>query len=122
MYPVVASIKKLIKKDHATTDNVVSKLHHKFTVILLVFFFVLVTSGQFLGNPIHCTVSGPPLDNSSKDLVQSYCWFHLQAARGTIIARRSYENIDSNFGDQMWVYPWFYVILLVQAVLFYLPR
>ena len=61
----------LLKLETVTTDNPVFRLHYKVTFAILVTFTILVTSKQYIGDPIDCIVEG-----ISPDIMDTYCWIH----------------------------------------------
>ena len=60
MYSVFTPVKDLIKFDAIWIDNSVFRLHYKATVIILVTASLLVTSKQYIGDPMDCIVDGVP--------------------------------------------------------------
>jgi len=52
MFDVFGSVKALMKLDSVCIDNNVFRLHYKGTVVVLVAFSLLVTSRQYIGDPI----------------------------------------------------------------------
>ena len=70
----MASLKNLFKLDSITIDNNVFRLHYKATVLVLVTFTLLVTSYQYIGDPIECmTVQ---FDVVPPKVMEAYCWTH----------------------------------------------
>ena len=64
MFDVFGEVKTLFKLESTATDNVVFRLHYKATFIVLVVCSVLVTSKQYIGDPIDCIVDEIPLEVS----------------------------------------------------------
>lgn len=60
MFNVFGSVKGLLKLDSICIDNNIFKLHYKATVIILIAFSLLVTSRQYIGDPINCIVNEIP--------------------------------------------------------------
>ena len=60
MFDVFGSVKGLIKLDSVCIDNNVFRLHYKATFVILVVASLLVTSKQYIGDPIDCIVDGVP--------------------------------------------------------------
>ena len=58
MFDVFGSVKQLCKLDEICVDNNIFRLHYKATVIFLVTSSLLVTSRQYIGDPIDCIVEG----------------------------------------------------------------
>ena len=60
MFDVFGPVKGLIKLDEVCIDNNVFRLHYKATFIVLVVCSLLVTSKQYIGDPIDCIVEEIP--------------------------------------------------------------
>ena len=58
MFDVFGSVKGLLKLDDVCIDNNIFRLHYKATVVFLVVSSLLVTSKQYIGDPIDCIVEG----------------------------------------------------------------
>jgi len=116
----------LIKRDSAYIDNVVFRLHYRGTVALLLAAFCVVTSEQFIGNPINCMT-----DSMSSGIMDSYCWIHstfsvVDNFDGKIGEDYSYPGVaplrkDSKVHHHKF-YQWVVFVLTLQAGMFYLPR
>ena len=65
MFDVFGSVKGLIKLDSVCIDNNVFRLHYKATFVILVVASLLVTSKQYIGDPIDCIVEEIPNNVSS---------------------------------------------------------
>lgn len=72
MFDVFGSVKSLLKLDSVCIDNNVFRLHYKATVVVLVAFSLLVTSRQYIGDPIDCIVDA----SVGGDIMDTYCWIH----------------------------------------------
>lgn len=71
MFDVFGSVKGLLKLDQVCIDNNIFRLHYKATVIVLIAFSLLVTSRQYIGDPIDCIVDEIPLN-----VMDTYCWIY----------------------------------------------
>lgn len=71
MFDVFGSVKGLLKLDQVCIDNNMFRLHYKATVIVLIAFSLLVTSRQYIGDPIDCIVDEIPLG-----VMDTYCWIY----------------------------------------------
>ena len=60
MFDVFKPLQGLIKIETICTDNNVFRLHYKATFIVLVVASLLVTSRQYIGDPIDCIVEEIP--------------------------------------------------------------
>ena len=127
MLEVFDSVKGLLKLDKVNIDNDIFRLHYKATVIVLTTFSLLVTSRQFIGDPIQCIVEGVP-----EYVMDTYCWIH---STFTIPNRISTERIgidvphpgigvvreDDDIKYHKY-YQWVCFVLFFQAIPFYIPR
>jgi len=69
---IVGPLKAYLKKsDPATIDNLAFKLHYRATFVVLLVSMMLVSAGQFLGDPINCISDGVP-----GGTLELYCWIH----------------------------------------------
>jgi len=127
MFDVFGSVKGLLKLDQVNIDNNIFRLHYKATVIVLIAFSLVVTSRQYIGDPIDCIVEGVP-----GNVMDTYCWIH---STFTIPNRLSTERIGKDVphpgtgvlreGDEVKYhkyYQWVCFVLFFQALLFYIPR
>ena len=60
MFDVFGSVKGLLKLETICIDNNVFRLHYKATSIILIVASLLVTSRQYIGDPIDCIVEEIP--------------------------------------------------------------
>ncbi|ULM71648.1 viral innexin 5 [Diadegma fenestrale ichnovirus] len=128
MLPVLSSLRGLLKIQSISIDTNIARLHYKVTVILLVAFSILVTSGQFFGEPMNCDFPDYPYHS-----LNTYCYI-----RSTFLNKQSLT--DAGTGRQLQThlrnpgtaeedqkiyygyYQWVFIVLFVQAVLYYIPR
>lgn len=120
------SFRGLLKVQAINIDTSCFRLHYKLTVIVLLMFWLLTTSKQFSENPMECYFPDYPTTN-----LNTYCYIH-----GTFLVKPSEKNPAPKglphagvFGHTekdtlkfYGYYQWGFVVLLVQAVLFYLPH
>ena len=85
MFDVFGSVKPLLKLDKICIDNNIFRLHYKVyfqlgksfhlrvqaTFVILVTASLLVTSKQYIGDPIDCIVADIPAN-----VMDTYCWIH----------------------------------------------
>ena len=62
MLDVFGQVKGLAKLDDICIDNIVFRLHYKVTGVILIMATLLVTSRQYIGDPIDCLVEEIPPD------------------------------------------------------------
>jgi len=129
MFDVFGSVKGLVKLDTICIDNNIFRLHYKGTFIILVTASLLVTSRQYIGDPIDCIVEEIP-----NGVMDTYCWIHstfsipnrVLGELGTDIAHPGVAPPgDLEEGTEVRYhkyYQWVCFTLFFQAILFYIPR
>jgi hypothetical protein len=127
MFDVFGSVKGLLKIDSVCIDNNIFRLHYKVTVIILVSFSLLVTSRQYIGDPIDCIVDDVPLN-----IMDTYCWiystFTIPNRLGGRVGKDVVQpGVASHVDGEDEVkyhkyYQWVCFVLFFQAMFFYLPR
>lgn len=107
-------------------DNNVFKLHYKVTVSMLTIFIILVAIKQYIEDPIDCIVDGIP-----QEVMDAYCWIHSTFTISNELGHRIGKDIISpgvsahTGNDEVkyhQYYQWVCIMLLIQAVLFYIPH
>ena len=68
MFDVFGDVKSLVKLESICIDNNVFRLHYKATFVILVLASLLVTSKQYIGDPIDCVVEEIPQNVRTKIL------------------------------------------------------
>lgn len=71
MLPVLSSLRGLLKIQSISIDSNIDRLHYKVTVIVLLAFSILVTAGQFFGEPMNCD-----FPDYSYHSLNTYCYIH----------------------------------------------
>eukprot|EP00094_Tigriopus_californicus_P012121 TCALIF_11713-PA protein Name:"Similar to inx2 Innexin inx2 (Schistocerca americana)" AED:0.09 eAED:0.09 QI:0/0/0/0.75/1/1/4/0/526 len=129
MFDVFGSVKDLIKLDSICIDNNVFRLHYKGTFVILVVCSLLVTSRQYIGDPIDCIVEEIP-----NNVMDTYCWIHSTFSvpgenpglLGYDVAHQGVAPLsDLKEGETVRYhkyYQWVCFTLFFQAILFYIPR
>lgn len=127
MFDVFGSLKGLLRIDSVCIDNNVFRLHYKATVIILVAFSLLVTSRQYIGDPIDCIVDEIPLS-----VMDTYCWIYStftipNRLSGTVGKDVAQPGVAMHVEGEDEVkyhkyYQWVCFVLFFQAMLFYVPR
>ncbi|CAL1301930.1 unnamed protein product [Larinioides sclopetarius] len=124
-----SSLKSFFKANNSTIDNYVFRLHYKATATVLVAFSVLVTARQYIGDPIDCI--GPSKDQLPENLLDTFCWIHStfsvpSAWKEKIGVDVPYPGVANSkeHSDRKYhaYYQWVCFVLLLQAILFYIPR
>jgi len=134
MFDVFTPVKGLIKLETICIDNNVFRLHYKATFIILVVASLLVTSRQYIGDPIDCIVEEIP-----NNVMDTYCWIHSTFSIPSRVAGidgydRAHAGVaphsDLEIGEDGTreevryhkYYQWVCFTLFFQAILFYIPR
>lgn len=127
MFDVFGSVKGLLKLDSVCIDNNIFRLHYKATVIILIAFSLLVTSRQYIGDPIDCIVDEIPLN-----VMDTYCWIYstftipnrLVGVSGKDMVQPGVASHVEGEDDVKYhkYYQWVCFVLFFQAILFYIPR
>ncbi|XP_028981743.1 innexin shaking-B [Diachasma alloeum] len=87
MLDIFRGLKSLIKISHIHIDTPVFRLHYSLTVILLIAFSLIVTTRQYVGNPIDCIHS----KDLPEDVLNTYCWIH-----STYTIRSAYKKKEGS--------------------------
>lgn len=72
MLDIFRGLKSLIRVSHIKTDSPVFRLHYSITVLILVAFSLIVTTRQYVGNPIDCIHT----KDIPEDVLNTFCWIH----------------------------------------------
>lgn len=127
MLPVLSSLRGLLKIQSISIDSNVDRLHYKVTVIVLLAFSILITSGQFFGEPMNCDFPDYPYHS-----LNTYCYIHstflgkqalTDRGNGRIQTHlRSPGRLEENQKNYYGYYQWVFIVLFLQAVSYYIPR
>ena len=115
MFSTVAKVAKVnIRND----DDLIDRLNHRYTVLFLVIFTVVVSTTQYVGNPIHCWCPAYFTSNH-EEYTNKVCWISntYYLPEGAVAGAENTKALKQYIG----YYQWVPVVLLVQAFLFYLP-
>lgn len=125
MFQAILPLTKYLKSKSVNIYDFAFTLHCKVTVVILLTFTVLVSARQFFGQPIECMG-----DEKNIEYVNLFCWtlgtFIVTDANGQINNRNSIAvGVGNEYKDskRLYVryYQWVMVILLIQALIFYMP-
>lgn len=98
-------------------DDYIDKLNHRYTTFILVIFAIVVSTKQYVGEPINCWCPAHFTDNH-EDFTNKICWvsntYYVPVQQKTIPE-------DNEAKERIGYYQWVPMILLCQALLFYLP-
>lgn len=129
MLGLFKQIQSFLKLDNVWIDNNVFRLHYKGTVIVFVLCSLLVTSRQYIGDPIDCIING-----ENTNLVDTYCWIHSTFSipsrwvgeKGVDVPHPGISpEADLEPGTERKYhkyYQWVCFFLFFEALLFYVPR
>ncbi|XP_035429746.1 innexin shaking-B isoform X2 [Spodoptera frugiperda] len=133
MLDVFRGLKNLIKVNYVHIDSPVFRLHYSITVILLISFSLIVTTRQYVGNPIDCIHT----KDIPEDVLNTYCWIHstytlrsffnkkvgVEVPYPGIGNSRSAKGKEDMSDRKIYkYYQWVCFCLFFQAMLFYAPR
>jgi hypothetical protein len=96
-------------------DDTVDRLHHRYTTILFVFFCLIISSSQYVGDPLHCWAPGH-FTNNYRQYTNKICW-----VSNTYYLPMSDPIPSSTPKEQIGYYQWVPLFLLAQALFFHLP-
>jgi len=126
MLGLFSSLREFITVDDVRIDSNTSRLHYKVTVLIFITASLLVTSGQYIGDPIDCIVDGVP-----GGLMDTYCWIHSTFSIPTRWTGKIgvdvphpgvHPVVDGEEVKYHKYYQWVAFVLFLQAAMFYIPR
>jgi len=101
-------------------DDYVDRLNRQYTVIILIFFGALVTTKQFVGQPITCWCPAQ-FTPSHREYADSICWvsntYYLPMEETIPGERLAKQNIQAHIN----YYQWVPLVLLFQSLMTFLP-
>lgn len=118
-------LKDLIKPDKVCIDNKIFRICTKVTFVFLITFSVLVTSRQYIGDPIDCIVDK---DTIPQKIMDTYCWFYstytlsnrLIGIAGRDIVASGVAS-HSEFGDTIKYHSYYQWVCLFEVLYVALP-
>ena len=126
IFQVSESVGRFLEPDAVQTETTVFHFTIKFTTAILLFFGILVSGGQYIGDPIHCFEEGPSKISFGESAMDAYCWLnslytvHNQNA-SSYYPRSQLQSEGDTIRDQQY-YKWIFLVLITQAIMAYLPR
>ncbi|XP_062717038.1 innexin shaking-B isoform X4 [Aedes albopictus] len=128
MLDIFRGLKNLVKISHVNTDSPVFRLHYSITVMILMAFSLIVTTKQYVGNPIDCVHT----KDIPEEVLNTYCWIHSTYALKSLFLKKvgsevPYPGVGNSDGKNIdkkiyKYYQWVCFCLFFQAILFYTPR
>jgi len=67
------AVSRIVKSNARNDDDLSDRLNHRYTVILLMIFTVVVSATQYVGSPIHCW-SPAYFTDAHVEFADSICW------------------------------------------------
>merc|ERR1711990_155991 len=136
MYGMLKGLASFVQLEDIRVDTNTFRLHYKATVLFFITGSLLVTSGQYLGDPIDCIVNGVP-----GGLMDTYCWIHstfsipsrwnspipsMGAGKSGEVPHPGIAPLaELQEGEEVKYhkyYQWVAFVLFLQAAFFYLPK
>lgn len=100
-------------------DDFIDRLNHYYTVILLIVFTVIVSTNQYVGDPIECWCPADFTENRV-DYTNFVCW--VSNTYYIPMQNQIPVNVDNRRQKELTYYQWVPIILLILALLFKMPR
>lgn len=100
-------------------DDFIDRLNHKYTVILLVIFTVIVSTNQYVGNPIECWCPTDFTDNRVS-YTNFVCW--VSNTYYIPFKEQIPAQYDQRRTQELTYYQWVPLILLTCAMFYKVPR
>lgn len=97
-------------------DDIMARLSHRYTTFLLALCAILVSTKQYVGEPINCWVPAQFTDNH-EDYANKVCWV---SNTYYIPFKQRIPNADAP-REMIGYYQWVPLIMLLQAAAYYLP-
>lgn len=72
MLSIFSSLKRGTKTQNLKIDSTIFRLHYHVSVTFMLAFSVIVTTRQYVGNPIDCIHT----KDIPEDVLNTYCWIH----------------------------------------------
>ncbi|CAL1299175.1 unnamed protein product [Larinioides sclopetarius] len=85
MLDILRSLKSLVKVARTHIDNEIFRLHYTFTVLVLLAFCIVVTTKQYVGDPIDC-IHGHEIPSN---IINTYCWIHTTFTIPSAFSKKS---------------------------------
>ena len=116
MEGLISTVAKVAKVNIRNDDDLIDRVNHRYTVIFLVIFTVLVSTTQYVGDPIHCWCPAYFTGNH-EDFTNKICWI----SNTYYLPENTVAGQPGALKQHIGYYQWIPIILLTQAFLFYLP-
>ena len=97
-------------------DDLADRLHHRYTVIIMILFTLVISTTQYVGNPIHCWCPAYFTGNHEA-FANKVCWI----SNTYYMPDNTVPGVPGARKQHIGYYQWIPVMLLIQAFLFYIP-
>ena len=118
METVVGAIAQIGELQVRNDDDFVDRLSRRYTTFVLVLFAILVSTKQYVGEPINCWVPAQFTDNH-EEYANKICW--VSNTYYLPFSEKIPETDTPKENRKIVYYQWVPMILLSQAVMFFLP-
>lgn len=116
---ILGSIPGFKRLRGSRNDDWIDRMSHVYTVILLIIFAVVVSTSQFVGNPIHCWHPAE-FKGWYEKYAEYYCW--ISNTYFVSFSETLPVDITERKEREITYYQWVPLILAFQALLFKLPN
>lgn len=99
-------------------DDFSDRLNHRFTSSLMIMFAIVVSTKQYVGSPISCWVPAH-FTGSHETYANDYCW--VKNTYYLPFEKYIPKEEQSELRHMIPYYQWMPIILLIQALMFYIP-
>ncbi len=117
MEKLLATVAAISHTKIRSDDDLVDRLSHRYTTFILLIFAIIVSTKQYVGEPINCWCPAHFTDNH-EDYTNKVCWV---SNTYYVPIKQKYLPEDPMPDQMISYYQWVPLLLLCQAVLFYLP-
>lgn len=118
MDSIIGSVGRLGKVKVRNDDDLIDRMNHLYTTGILIIFTVVVSARQYVGDPIRCWCPGE-FTGAHVDYTNNVCWisntYYVDMQDQIPVAHNKRKEKELSY------YQWVPVVLLLQALLFYLP-
>ena len=118
MHKIIGVIGGVPQSKSRNDDDFSDRLNHRFTTAIMIMFAIVVSTKQYVGEPISCWVPAH-FTGSHESYTNDYCW-----VRNTYyLPFEEYipKEHEKEKRHMIPYYQWMPMILLVQALMFYMP-
>ncbi|XP_045178288.2 innexin unc-9-like [Mercenaria mercenaria] len=112
----LVTFKKLLS---STTDDWVDKMNHVYTVTILIILATVITTNQFVGDPIFCWVPAE-FTSSYEAYTKWYCW--IKNTYFVPISDTIPTDVNVRSNAELTYYQWVPLILTFMAFMFKFPN